>query len=472
MFRFWAALRVREKLFALVLTPLLVLGLFTGCVLWSLRLGVAAAHETTNSVAALRLTYRLQKTLLDSETGMRGYVATDKPSFLQPYDESEPKLPLRVGLFRSEENDASARKLGVVVEARAYTAMALINRYVDLTRNGRRNVALAEIRGGAGKRAMDAFRAAIALYQEHQIKRFAADTKRARLVEERSFELVVGGFFIAALLILVPFFIVSGSLVSRLRRLRQTAVALRRNVPVAASHTVDDDEITEVERALRAMSEALAERHTALTELGVLQHAILDEIGYGISTMTKDGTLTSFNRGAERLLGYRAADVVGQMTFERFCLPEDPAGVAAAVSSAEAAPKSAQIAALLSTLAAPGAREREWTYVRADGTRVPVMTTLTPLCRDGETFGYLSIAHDRTERNAADLALRREQEQAVVVHQLRSLNSIATTGDEAPVHPVEAALSLVLAQLDLQWAYLATVDAGQGHVTYVLSIGR
>ena len=47
--------------------------------------------------------------------------------------------------------------------------------------------------------------------------------------------------------------------------------------------------------------------------------------------------------------------------------------------------------------------DRDWTYVRKDGTRLPVRLLVTPMAGvNGEIIGLLGIARDVTERKAAE----------------------------------------------------------------------
>ncbi|HEY6178893.1 MAG TPA: CHASE domain-containing protein [Kofleriaceae bacterium] len=119
-----------------------------------------------------------------------------------------------------------------------------------------------------------------------------------------------------------------------------------------------------------------------------------------------DGTITVFNRGAERMLGYRAAEMVRRCTPDRIQLPDEV--------EAQAAEHSAQFGNPISGLRAflhhpehRGAETRECTYVRKDGSHVPVSLTVTAL-RDGEgkPFGFLGVAHDVSAQKQIERSLR------------------------------------------------------------------
>ncbi len=92
--------------------------------------------------------------------------------------------------------------------------------------------------------------------------------------------------------------------------------------------------------------------------------------GDAIFTTSVTGVITFFNEGAERLLGYAAADVVGVMRGIDLHLPEEIAAVAEELGVEPGR-------AVFTTLAATGAQAREWTFVRADGSHVRVAHTVT-----------------------------------------------------------------------------------------------
>ncbi len=171
------------------------------------------------------------------------------------------------------------------------------------------------------------------------------------------------------------------------------------------------DRLREANDALALRAAALAAAQAGLAASNRLQRAVLDGNIYSIIATRPDGTIEIFSRGAEQLLGYAAAEVVGRATP---ALIHDPAEVAA---------RATELTAQLGREIAPGfeafvarARlgevdEREWTYVRKDGARVPVLLSVTAL-RDeaGAITGFLGIAHDLTQRQAAERALRESEE--------------------------------------------------------------
>lgn len=152
---------------------------------------------------------------------------------------------------------------------------------------------------------------------------------------------------------------------------------------------------------------ARQEAEAALREALAMKDSIVEGANYSIVSTDLTGTVMTFNRAAERMTGYAAAEVVGRHTP---VLLHDPAEIAARAQalSRELGRPIAPGFAAFSTLAQRGiADEREWTYLRKDGSRFPVMLSVTALKNDaGTVSGYLGIAYDITERKASDQKLR------------------------------------------------------------------
>ncbi len=122
---------------------------------------------------------------------------------------------------------------------------------------------------------------------------------------------------------------------------------------------------------------------------------------YSIIGTDPDVRVTVFNEGAERMLGYQASEVLGR-SVEMF---HDPREVATRAAERGLAPATE----VFLTAARRGEAEtREWTYVRKDGTTLPVSLTVTAM-RDpsGALTGFIGIARDIGDRRQAQAALQR-----------------------------------------------------------------
>jgi signal transduction histidine kinase/DNA-binding response OmpR family regulator len=154
-----------------------------------------------------------------------------------------------------------------------------------------------------------------------------------------------------------------------------------------------------------------AHRHaqTRLHEITALQTGILQNANVAVISTDAAGIIRSFNPTAERWLGWRADQLVGLKTLVCF---HDPA---------EIEDYARELSAGLGLKIKPGfdvfvekvrgglspVDEREWTYVRKDGSRFPVWLSVTALRnKRGHITGYFGVASNISDRKKADQALR------------------------------------------------------------------
>jgi PAS domain S-box-containing protein len=144
----------------------------------------------------------------------------------------------------------------------------------------------------------------------------------------------------------------------------------------------------------------------ALLKAGALQHAILTSANFSIIATDEKGIIQLFNVGAERMLGYRAAEVVNRISPSDIHDPQEVAARAQALSS-ELATTIAPGFEALAFKASRGIEDiYELTYVCKDGSRFPAIVSITALRDDyGEVIGYLLIGTDNSVRKRVESAL-------------------------------------------------------------------
>jgi PAS domain S-box-containing protein len=155
------------------------------------------------------------------------------------------------------------------------------------------------------------------------------------------------------------------------------------------------------------------ERTAEIQSYSALQRTILATAGLAVIASDEQGIITLFNPAAEDMLGYTSEEAVGKMTPAQFRFAEEVDALAAEYSRQTGAPLETGFQALVSESRREGAKSRERTYVRKDGTRLPVLLTITSLKNEhGEFFGYLAMVVDLTERRKIEEALRVRTEEA------------------------------------------------------------
>lgn len=162
--------------------------------------------------------------------------------------------------------------------------------------------------------------------------------------------------------------------------------------------------------SLWAYRRSAAQQQLATHEVARLtdwQQAVLDSAEYSIISTDTDGLIVSFNAAAQRMLGYRAEEVIGKLTPAIIHDPDEVARRAAELSQEQGRTIVPGFEVFVTQSRLGKAEEREWTYIRKDGSRFPVRLSVTPL-RDqaGTITGFLGVAADLTENRQAQSRLR------------------------------------------------------------------
>ncbi len=143
-----------------------------------------------------------------------------------------------------------------------------------------------------------------------------------------------------------------------------------------------------------------------LRETTALQRAILESANHCIISTNPNGVIRSFNPAAERMLGYSASEVIGRLRPDVFHDREELFSRAKDLTDELGELVHAGLDVLVAKAKRGFLDEREWTFVRKDGSRFPVMLSVSPL-RDGDTItGYVGIGLDMTARKKAEESLR------------------------------------------------------------------
>ena len=180
---------------------------------------------------------------------------------------------------------------------------------------------------------------------------------------------------------------------------------------IGSALTVNDiSHIKKAEQQLQQANEELehqVELRTAEIErVSTLQRSILRNANYAIITTDLDGVITSFNPAAETMLQYQQEELAGLYSPAVF---HDPA---------EVQEYAEQLTTELGYLVEPGfsvfvekARQgktdnKEWSYIRKDGSRCPVQLAVTSLLdQQKQVVGYLGIARDLTLQKELEFEL-------------------------------------------------------------------
>ncbi|MES2307675.1 MAG: PAS domain S-box protein [Verrucomicrobiota bacterium] len=164
-----------------------------------------------------------------------------------------------------------------------------------------------------------------------------------------------------------------------------------------------------------------------LLKTGALQNAIFNSANFSSIATDEKGVIQIFNVGAERMLGYVAAEVVNKITPAAISDPQEVIARAKALSLELETTISPGFEALVFKASRGIEDVYELTYIRKDGSRFPAVVSVTALRADhGGIIGYLLIGTDNTARKQAEAALLKAGALQSAIFNSANFSSIAT----------------------------------------------
>ncbi len=168
--------------------------------------------------------------------------------------------------------------------------------------------------------------------------------------------------------------------------------ALARQVNAQIELRRDLAELERTHQELRAAQEELSAVMKAATQVSII-------------ATDREGLIIVFNPGAERMLGYSAAEMIGKQRPRVWHIEAEVEERREELSRKLGRPLN-DFDVFVEYARQGGYEEREWTFVRKDGGRLTVQLAVTPL-RDasGGLSGFLGVATDITARKRAEAEL-------------------------------------------------------------------
>jgi PAS domain S-box-containing protein len=164
----------------------------------------------------------------------------------------------------------------------------------------------------------------------------------------------------------------------------------------------------ELDRTNSALRAEIKERKAAEERFRLLAEGASD---YAIAMLDTQGGIETWTAGGERILGYRAEEIVGRH-FSCFYPPEDVA--------------SRELSGDLEKAAAEGHVEYESSQVRKDGSLFVASISITALRdEEGVLSGFAKVTRDLTERNRAADELRKTEAQLLQAQKMEAVGRLA-----------------------------------------------
>ena len=159
----------------------------------------------------------------------------------------------------------------------------------------------------------------------------------------------------------------------------------------------------------RDMTEQRAAQLAALESERRFRLLVQGVSDYAIYMLSPAGEVTNWNRGAERIKGYSASEIVGEH-FSRFYTPED--------TDSGLPEKALNIAHQQGRFEAEGWRQRK------DGSRFWASVVIDAIYDDGKLVGFAKITRDLTERREAQIQLEQSREQLFQAQKMEAVGQL------------------------------------------------
>ncbi len=173
-------------------------------------------------------------------------------------------------------------------------------------------------------------------------------------------------------------------------------------------------------------------RQETLIKAGALQSAIFNSVNFSSIATDAQGVIQIFNVGAERMLGYTAAEVMNKITPAAISDPQELIARAKKLSLEFGTTIAPGFEALVFKAARGIEDIYELTKVRKDGSRFPAIVSVTAL-RDAQNgiIGYLLIGTDNTARKQYQEVAEEFFEQPMALHIVCKLNGEVVRANSA-----------------------------------------
>ncbi|MBO9152306.1 PAS domain S-box protein [Chitinophaga sp. GCM10012297] len=149
-----------------------------------------------------------------------------------------------------------------------------------------------------------------------------------------------------------------------------------------------------LEKSVQEYNAELLRKNEALKKSEERYHKMIEEVeDYAILLLNREGYILNWNRGAEKIKGYREEEIVGRH-FSIFYLPEDR--------------EQGLPARMINSAATAGKAMQEGWRMRKNGTRFWGSIIITALHNDaGDVIGFSKVTRDLTEKKIAEDKIRK-----------------------------------------------------------------
>src|SRR5665213_622284 len=384
-FHFRLHVSLRLKLTAALGVALVIL-LVGGASLYALLESAKAADAVRRSEAVRVQLDRAMATIVDAETGQRGYILTQDTSYLRPYNSARTDLDHELAITRELSTNIPVRQARIdSLSQIADAKLVEMNETIVLAQTGKHDSALKIVISGHGARLTDSARKLISELKDTQAA--LLDT-RTNIYDSRKraviLIVVLGSLLAASLSVVTMLWLRSG-----VKDLEDAKDTIEEQSAKLSEELENSQLLTE---KLAATNDGLHRANTAVEGALVRVEQLLQSTEEGIYGMDQAGNCTSVNNAGARMMGYERGALLGK-DMHATLHHSRPDG-----SSYPASECPINIA----TRTGVPARVSDDVFWTAAGRPIPVEFTASPIQAGGRTVGAVIAFSDITARKRAD----------------------------------------------------------------------
>jgi PAS domain S-box-containing protein len=320
------------------------------------------------------------KHLIEAETSARAFALSGQEPLLLHYQTARETVFVDEDVLRhlTVDNPSQQRRLDVL-EPQVLTAFEFAQSIIAKRRK------LGAYAGGSDaleiERLIDTVRATIGDMHAEETRLLSQRTQRAAAAQRLAMIIAIVGVFLK----------VGSWILAYLVVMREIGISARAQSQL---NTLNAELEQRVKERTAALQSEITDRRCAQEKAERLA-AVVESSDDAIISKTLDGTITAWNRGAEKVLGYSSAEALGKPMALLFPpeRAEEESGILAQIRRGE------------------NVQHFETVRVRKDGKKIDVSVTISPITDGtGAIVGASNIARDITARKQAEEVLREGEE--------------------------------------------------------------
>ena len=305
---------------------LVVAGVFAALALGTKTL-TADGQQRHRYTTALQTAAAAERSVIDLETGLRGYLLTADRRLLQPYWEARAALPGQLALLRALLAGDHPQVLRVDQLATAIAGYEQTYAAPVASHGAQLSRARAAALTAQGKRLVDALRARFARFDAVETARMDRSSATTRARAELMVIAAAAGFLITALMLAALALYISRFVLAPVSRVAEAARRRELGELGVFAAVSGRGEVAALANAFNSMADTLDQRTREFTIVRDRLQGVLDHARTIIYVKDSAGRYQLINRAFEQIRNLLAADVIGS-TEREFSSPELAAQIA------------------------------------------------------------------------------------------------------------------------------------------------